>query len=224
MSLTGKSKFVGIYVLIFFYLSSNDFILHEQSKLSGINFARHLTIEGHLKFDEYSIQFPRVIKLTLKDTNIEEDSSFISDVNSIVPLIQITDLIVKENQISLNQLRLFLNLRCLTVSNLLPIRTKTFRNNQIIKLIIDDDVCDLKHIRFLLHFFPHLQSLETGIHETQFEDILRFLFSKSTDLFSLFLLNINSILFEQIRMFIQNENLIQNSTIERINGGLYLWW
>jgi hypothetical protein len=183
-----------------------------------------LTIEGHFKLNEYSIQFPRVTKLTLKDTNIEGDSSFISDMNSIVPLTQLTDLVVKENQISLNQLRLFSNLQSLTVSNLLPLRTKTFRHNKILKLVIDDDVCDLKHIRFLLQSFPYLQSLEIGIHETQFEDILRFLFSKSINLFSLFLLNINSILFEQISIFIQNENLIKNYTIERIDGGLYLWW
>ena len=199
-------------------------MLHEQSKLSGINYARHLTIDGHLELDGSSIQFPQVTKLTLKDTNIEEGSSFINRVNSIVPLTQITDLIVKDNQISLNQLRFFSNLRCLTVSNLLPLRTKTFRNNQIVKLIIDDDVCDLKHIRLLLQSFPHLQSLETGIHESQFKDILRYIFSQSTNLFSLFFLNINLILFEQICMFIRKENLVQNSTIERIDGGLYLWW
>jgi hypothetical protein len=199
----------------------------DKPTLFGRNFARHLTIEGHLRLDKSSIQFPRVTKLTLKDNNLEENPSFINHVNSIIPLTQILDLDIKENQISINQLRLFPNLQSLTLSNLSSLksqRIRTFRNNKITKLTIDDDECELKHVRVLIDLFPHLQSLEIGIEENHNAEILRFLLSKSTCLFSLFLLNINSQLIEKIQSLIKNENLLHDVTIERIHGGLYLWW
>ena len=207
---------------------SKHFVLHEridddQSKLSGANLAQQLTIEGHLDLQPYSMRFPRVIKLTLKDTKLEEDSSFLTHLNSLVTLSQITDLIITENRMSIDQLRLFPNLQSLTLSNL-PTRMRTYRNTKLIKLNIDDDVCELKHLRHLLRFFPHLQSLEIGMNEDQWKDILRLILTKSKDLFSLFLLNINSQFFEQISKFLQRENLIEDYTIERMEGGLYLWW
>lgn len=163
------------------------------------------------------------MKLTLKDTKLDEDSSFLTHLNSLVPLSQITDLIITENCISIDQLRLFSNLQSLTLSNL-PTRMKTYRNTKLIKLNIDDDVCELKHLRYLLRFFPHLQSFEIGMNEDQWKEILRLILTKSTELFSLFLLNINSQFFEEISMFLQRENLIKDYTIERLEGGLYLWW
>lgn len=216
------------YLNLFCLQRSKHFVLHEridddQSKLSGINLAQQLTIEGHLGLQPYSMRFPRVIKLTLKNTKLEEDSSFLTHLNSLVPLSQITDLIITENQISIDQLRLFPNLQSLTLSNL-PTRMKTYRNTKLVKLNIDDDVCELKHLRHLLRFFPHLQSLEIGMNEDQWKDILRLILTKSTNLFSLFLLNINSQFFEKISKFLQKENLIEDYTIERMEGGLYLWW
>ncbi len=217
---------------MFFFSRYNDFILYEQinddkPKSYGTNFARHLTIEGRLRVDKYSIEFPRVTKLTLKNNNIKENPSFINDINSIIPLTQITDLDIKDNQFSIEILHLLPNLQSLTLSNIqsLPLkRIEIFRNNQIIKVIIDDDECELKHVRFLIHLFPHLQSLEIGIDENHFKKILRFLLSKSTCLFSLFLLNVNMKLNKKIQTLIKNENLLNDYNIERIHGGLYLWW
>jgi hypothetical protein len=145
----------------------NHFILYEQINNNktisfGKNFAHHLTIEGQLRVEEYSIQFPNVNKLILK-----ENSSVIKNLNSIIPLRQITDLDIKDNQFSIEILRLLPNLQCLTLSNIFLLkskRIKTFRNNKIIKLIIDDDECQLKHIRFLINLFPNLQSIEIGIN------------------------------------------------------------
>ena len=214
----------------FFCLSrSKQFVLHERieddrSKLSGINLAHDLTIEGHLNLLQYSIQFPRVTKLILKDTRLEEDSSFLRQLNSLVPLTQITNLVVIENRMSIDQLRLFPNLESLTLPNLFPLRMKIYRNDKLIQLNIDDDVCELKHLRCLLRLFPHLQSLEIGINEDQWREILQLILTKSRHLFSLFLLNINSKLFEQMRKFLQRENFIRDYTIERMEGGLYLWW
>ncbi|CAF2463979.1 unnamed protein product [Rotaria sp. Silwood2] len=221
----------------------NHFILYEQInndicksyQTNSINFARHLTIEGHLKTDKYSIRFPRVTKLTLKNNYIEENSSFFNDINSIIPLIQITDLDIKENHFSLVELTKILsllpNLQSLTLPNILPFQSKRIettklisRYNRITKVIIDDDECELKHVHYLIHLFPRLQYLEIGIDENNLEEILRYLLSKAKSLFSLFLLNINYKVIENIQKLIKNENLIHNYTIEHIHGGLYLWW
>ena len=166
-----------------------------------------MIIEDDLKLNEYSLQFPKVTKLTLSTNNFTN-----------LPLTQITDLNIKDYQISFNQLSFFPNLQSLTLSSLPLIQKKLFRKNLITKLIIENDLCELQHIHFLLNHFPHLQFLEIGIHENQYKEILQLIFSKSTHLFSLFLLNINSELTEKIKI------LFNHYTIERIQGGVYIWW
>ncbi|CAF1152145.1 unnamed protein product [Adineta steineri] len=221
----------------------DEYVLHEKfnenkSKLyksNNINFARHLILEGCLKTNQYSIQFPRATKLTLKDDNIPKNSLFINDMKSIIPLLQITELSIKDNVLTINQfieiLCLFPNVQTLTLSNKIQLgskRTNTrqllSRNNRITHLIIDDDECQFVYIDFLIDLFPHLEYLEISLDENHLEEILRFLFLKLKYLFSLFLLNINYDTIEKIQILIKNEKLITNYTIERIHGGLYLWW
>jgi hypothetical protein len=185
-----------------------------------------------LRPDKYSIQFPRVTKLTLKDNNIEEHPSFINDMTSIVPLLQITELHIKKNEFSVDQLIQILyllpNLQSLTLANILSLGSKRTdvlsRNHRITKLIIDDDECQFKHVRFLIHLFPRLEYLEISIDENNLEKILRFLLSKLPCLFSLFLLNVNYKVIEKVQSLIKNEKLLNDYTSERIQGGLYLWW
>ncbi|CAF4217519.1 unnamed protein product, partial [Adineta steineri] len=221
----------------------DEYILHEKfhenkSKLyksNNINFARHLILEGCLKTNQYSIQFPRATKLTLKDNNIQKNLLFINDMKSIVPLLQITELSIKDNVLTINQfieiLCLFPNVQTLTLSNKIQLgskRTNTrqllSRNNRITHLIIDDDECQFVYIEFLIDLFPYVEYLEISLDENHLEEILRFLFLKLKYLFSLFLLNINYDTIEKIQTLIKNEKLITNYTIERIHGGLYLWW
>lgn len=193
-----------------------------------------MTIEGRLRPDKYSIQFPRVTKLTLKDNNIEENPLFINDMTGIVPLLQITELHIKKNEFSVDQLIQILcllpHLQSLTLANILSLgskRTDTTdvlsRNNRITKLIIDDE-CQYEHVRFLIHLFPRLEYLEISIDENNLEKILRFLLSKLPCLFSLFLLNVNYKVIEKVQSLIKNEKLLNDYTSERIQGGLYLWW
>jgi hypothetical protein len=92
------------------------------------------------------------------------------------------------------------------------------RNNKIRKLIIDDDECEVKHVHFLIYLFPYLEYLEIGFNENNLQEILRELLSKSKYLFSLFLLNVDYKIIEKV------EILVKDYTIERIHGGLYLWW
>jgi hypothetical protein len=175
-----------------------------------------------------------VTKLTLKDNNIEENPLFINDMTGIVPLLQITELHIKKNEFSVDQLIQILcllpHLQSLTLANILSLgskRTDTTdvlsRNNRITKLIIDDE-CQYEHVRFLIHLFPRLEYLEISIDENNLEKILRFLLSKLQCLFSLFLLNVNYKVIEKVQSLIKNEKLLNDYTSERIQGGLYLWW
>lgn len=202
----------------------HHFILYEpindhQPIFDKKNFARHLTIEGHLPLKNYSIRFPRVTKLTLTDNSV-----IIKDLNSMIPLTQITDLEIKTDEFSIEILHNFPTLQSLTISNIFSFQSKDveiFRNNnKISKLIIDDDEYNLKQIHYLLNLFPYLQILEISINENQYKKILEVLLNQSTNLFSLFLLNINTKLIEKIEILLKNKNY----TIERIHGGLYIWW
>jgi len=151
---------------------------------------------------------------------------------SIVPLLQITELHIKKNELSVDQLIQILcllpHLQSLTLANILSLGSKRTdvlsRNNRITKLIIDDDECQFKHVRFLIHLFPRLEYLEISIDENNLEKILRFLLSKLPCLFSLFLLNVNYKVIEKVQSLIKNEKLLNDYTSERIQGGLYLWW
>jgi hypothetical protein len=201
---------------------------------NSINFAHHLTIEGHLKAKEYSIRFPRVTKLTLKDINTEETSLCTNDINFLLPLIQIKDLCISDRQFSIDQLIELLslspNVQSLTLSEKLTLQSKQTRiYNKITKLFIDDDQCKLEDVQFLIHLFPRLQCLEIGIKENNLQDIVRFLLSKSNvksprDLFSLFLMNANDTTTREVLRLISPEKLVNDYTAENVRGGLHLWW
>lgn len=197
------------------------------------NFARHLTIEGCLNTRKYGIRFPRVTKLTLKNDSMQSILSFFNGLNGFISFVQITDLEIKNDNISIVQLTKILsllpNLESLTLLNIMPFQSKRNKNllmsyNKLRKLIIDEDNCDIEHLQILIELFPCLQYLEISINENNLEEILRCLLLQFECLFSLFLLNINYDTIEKIQTLINKEPLIDNYTIERIHGGLYLWW
>lgn len=200
---------------------------------SNKNFARHLTIEGCLNTRKYGIRFPRVTKLTLKNDSMQSILSFFNGLNGFISFVQITDLEIKNDNISIVQLTKILsllpNLESLTLLNIMPFQSKRNKNllmsyNKLRKLIIDEDNCDIEHLQILIELFPCLQYLEISINENNLEEILRCLLLQFECLFSLFLLNINYDTIEKIQTLINKEPLIDNYTIERIHGGLYLWW
>ena len=243
--LTGRNKAIIIFnsSIVFilkrykcftlFELIDND--KYKSCGYNSINLARHLTIEGRLQTAKYSIQFPCVTKLTLKDNHIDENPLFMNNVNSLVSLTRIIDLNVINSQLSITQLIEILsvlpNLQSLTLPNALSFSSKRnlnihllSRNNQIRKVIIDDDECEIEHVQFLIQIFSRLQCLEIGVNENKLEQILQFLLTKSEYLFSLFLMNTNWKVIENIRKLIKKKNLLHDYTIEHIHGGLHLWW
>ena len=177
------------HVILYEQINENDYQSYPNNH---INYARHLTIEGQFRSEKCLIQFPHVKKLTLK-----ENPLFINDMNSIIRLTQITNLDIKDKQLSTNDLIDILhslsNLQSLTLASILPLESKRnratnfiSRNNKIRKLIIDDDECEVKHIHFLIYLFPYLEYLEIGLNENNLRVILRELLCKSKYLFHYF--------------------------------------
>jgi len=201
-----------IYMKCFNSIGNHFQFYNHQPKLIGRIDCQYLSIEEDFNLNDYSIEFPHVKYLTLKNRNL----SCLNDLQSMILFTQITSLILKNASISLNQLLLFPNLKDLSTPSFTSYRTN--KNFPIRKLILDEDICQLGHVRFLSQHFPQLERLEICINELDYAAILEICFLKFISLCSLFLLNINSSLKEQIQVAFVNVH------IERIHGGLNLWW
>ena len=199
----------------------------------------HLTIGGQSVIDKCLVRFPNIIELTLIENHIEKIDRFINNFNRIVPLSQLTHLIIKHQDLTISQLIEILdvspNIESLTfngVSHLIihPLSVKDIdltrlmsKKNKITEMIMTYQ-CTLEHILFFVDLCPRLQRLEIDIDETQLEPIVQFLLSNNVpDLFWLNLMN-GSIQIEQIQTIIERNKLLHDYVVRKPLMSSYLWW
>ena len=211
---------------------------------TGFNAARHITIMGNQAAVDCLLRFPCAIQLTLNDYNAENRPSFIDDLNRIVPLAQLTRLVIMGYSISISKLPELLyhvpNTHSLTFSPMPKLaadfETKQHmqnaslipQTNKIAKVTIEDD-CTLHHINFLGIICPRMECLTT--RTTKIDDlylIIRFLVQRSASSsqpgFSFCVRNVDEISFKELRTTIFDEKLLNDYLFERVNRGLYLCW
>ncbi|CAF3087611.1 unnamed protein product [Rotaria sp. Silwood2] len=151
-----------------------------------LNLACEVDLHNYSSITSYSIQFPRTNRLILSGENINENPSVIFDLTRLFLPTQLTELVISDKTIRLEQLQFFLdhfpNIKSLTIPTsvlyLCSPQSETkrliFNKNNIIKINLINQ-CTLEDIQILNRFCPYLHSLEIEVDKDNLELILHFL-------------------------------------------------
>ncbi|CAF4562977.1 unnamed protein product [Rotaria socialis] len=205
-----------------------------------INSVSHLTIGiDSVPMDTF-IHFPNVTKLTLIKNDIDSNRPLKINLNQIVPLMQLTRLVIRQSIFSISQLivllRLSLNIESLTFigvsftdepHSLIRRSDQAFsisNASKVTELRIDDE-CSLEYVHFFARLCPRVQNLAIVTARRQHESIVRFLLSGHLQhLFFLCLGYLSTAEGEQIERMIDRDSRIFHYTIKNHHTGWYLWW
>ncbi|CAF3989158.1 unnamed protein product [Rotaria sordida] len=159
---------------------------------TGFNLAYEVDLHNYSSIIPYSIKFLRTNRLILSGENINENPSFIFDLTHIFLPTQLTELIISDKTIRLEQLQLFLhyfpNIKLLKIPTsilyLCSPQSETkriiFNKNNIIKINLINQ-CTLEDIQILNRFCPYIHSLEIETDKENLELILYFLLRINTN-------------------------------------------
>ncbi|CAF1489053.1 unnamed protein product [Rotaria sordida] len=215
-------------------------LYHQRENFKSV---KHLNIARKIKSNRRNY-FSNVNQLTI-EYYIEtlDDDSFITNLKSMIPLKQLTKLVIKFCHFPFEEI---IKLLCLT-PNLYTLQFDTYslqeidlnftkynillqsilKKNKIENLILTG-ICSLNQIQFIVYVFSKLKYLKIGINSTEISSIIRYLLSKTHNqaqhLFYLCISNILKVCLKETKDLIKLENLLDNYSIECINQDLHLWW
>jgi hypothetical protein len=215
---------------------STEIVLRRERK-KDVESLRHIVISDPSMAVNYTCRLPQLTRLTLTGTHYKRSDSFISDLSCIVPLAQVTELVLLCDSFRMNQLiellHLAFNLRILTLlaSTRCPISdedTILLMNHESNEDMPNRGLLTLKHVQALMRVCPRLQFLEMTVNENYLELIVRFLLlldtSKSHHLCLLALRDAHHGMIRRLHKMIDVEKLIEQYTLEHISNTAYLWW
>lgn len=139
-----------------------------------------------------SIKFPKTNRLILSEKIPTQSSSLIFDLKRIFSSAQLTELVISDKNLRLEQLLLFLhhfsNIKTLTIpTTILYLNSPQsetnrliFNKNHIMKINLLNR-CTLEDIQILNRFCPYVQSLDVETENDNIEVILRFLLQINTN-------------------------------------------
>jgi hypothetical protein len=199
--------------------------------------ARHITISNPSTAVNYSYRLANISRLNLLGRFYKNNSSFISDLSRIIPLAQITELVLICDNLSMIQLtellRLSFSLQSLTLmgNTRCPIieedETVHSINKKNTKEIPNRGKLTLKHVQTVVEICPHLQYLEMTISENYLERIMRFLLlqnvSKTRRLCMLGIRDAHYGMIRRLHKMINVEKLIDDYSLQHISNTAYLW-
>jgi hypothetical protein len=215
---------------------STEIVLQRQRE-KDIESLRQMVISDPSMAVNYTHRLPHPTRLILTGTLYKTSDSFISDLSCMVPLTQVTELVLVCDSFRMNQLiellHLASNLRLLTllastccpISDEDTIRSSNYESNEDMP---NRGLLTRKHVQALMRACPCLQSLEMTVNENYLEQIVRFLLlldtSKSHRLCLLGLRDAHHGMIRRLHKMIDVEKLIEQYTLEHISNTAYLWW
>ncbi|CAF4178641.1 unnamed protein product, partial [Rotaria sordida] len=214
--------------------------LHHQRE--NFKSVKHLYIAGKIK-PNCRNYFSNVNQLTI-GYNVEmlDDDSFITNLKCMIPLKQLTKLVINLRRFPFEEI---IKLLCLT-PNLHTLQFDEYslqeidsnftkykillqyilKKNKIENLVLTGR-CSLNKIRFIVCVFSKLKYLKIGINR-KISSIIQYLLSKTHNqaqhLFYLCISTVPKVYLKETKDLIKLENLLDNYSIEFINEDLHLWW
>jgi hypothetical protein len=229
-----------------FFCRRKDFTIHwefDQETCSPIQehfkSVKHVLLGGQEILKNSAKHFPNATELTIKDGFRTPDASFSKTLNRIIPLTKLTKLAIQSSKFSFEQIlhliRFTPNLHAFKFSllSLREINSKSIeqseifqyvsKTNQIRNLELRTD-STLEEIQLIVKLFPRLEYLKIAMKKEDIYKIVRFLLSKTNDLFSLCITEIPQRCLKEFNMIIKAENLLDDYYIKFVNRDLYIWW
>ncbi|CAF1483290.1 unnamed protein product [Rotaria sordida] len=221
-----------------------NFILQEIIK-EKINFdaVYHINIENIRAITNYMNYFPNITKLTLDCNLYPICDSIGSSLTRIIPLKQITKLVIDYNTLSIMQLVHLLdftvNIHTLKLASisLNEIDSSLIQQNvtfqlvsmaNIVKNLILEEECSLEKIELLMALCPRLEDLVINGFTFSLPSIIRLLLSKSNNnnryLSSLCILEMTDGIGDSLKRVIKQEKLLDDFSIKYVYRKLFLWW
>lgn len=204
---------------------------------------RHVDIHSTNAMQLCSDDFPNATKLTLSETFDVPRDSLVTHLSRIIPLEQLTHLILNCHRFHFEQIIEFLhstpNIRTLLLDSVLLYGTNSisFEQDDIFQIVSNTNVitnltidkeCTLDKIQLIVTLFPRLEYLTINLHKEDLESITRFLLSKFNDntrhLSSLCISKQRKVLIEQMKILLESEKLLDDYILKLTNRKLYLWW
>ncbi|CAF1353483.1 unnamed protein product [Rotaria sordida] len=216
-------------------------LCHQRENFKSV---KHLTIASKIKPNCRNC-FSNVNQLTIHyyAETLDEDS-FITNLKSMIPLKQLTKLVIKSCPFPLEE---FIKLLCLT-PNLYTLQFNTYslqeidsnftkyntllqdilKKNKIENLVLTGN-CSLNQIRFIIYVFSKLKYLNIQRDSiTEISSIIQYLLSKTHNqaqhLFYLCISYFPEVCLKETKDLIKLDNLLDNYSIEYISQRLHLWW
>ncbi|CAF3881052.1 unnamed protein product [Adineta steineri] len=179
----------------------------------------------------------------ISNTPIDNFTSSFWIKRRIIPLKQLTKLVVESNPLPLT--KLIELLRCtphihtlvLKSMSLYGVNYNSIQQNQSFQLVSNTNTitnvtcngeCTLEKLQILVALFSRIQHLTTKLYANNLESCVRFLLEKTNQntnhLCLLSLLSAYKIWYTRLRTLIESETLLDDYMLKMIDWNLYLWW
>ncbi|CAF4682709.1 unnamed protein product [Rotaria sp. Silwood2] len=209
----------------------------------NLNSVKHVCIRGEKYItNNRENYFPNVTQLTIKCYIKTFDESFKMTLNHMIPLTQLTTLVIElyssfEDIVKLLSFTPYLytlKLRSLSLNEInlnLITQSEIFQyvsNTNKIKNLDVDDCHSLDNVQLIVNLLPQLEYLKTRVNRKEIKELIRFLLSKSNmKTRHLFLLCISDVPMsypKELKTLIKLENLLHDYCMKYLNRDLYIWW
>jgi hypothetical protein len=210
---------------------------------NNLNAVKHVYICSK-QAKNYSVNyFPNATELTIEKYFQTPDDSISTTLNRVVPLNQLTKLVIECYSFPFEEIiqliRFIPNLSSLKL-DLLSINDNSYKlikeseafsyvskMNKIKNLDIRD-WCKLKKFKLIIHLFPQLKYLKTGMDRKEMGEIMRYLLTKKNyqtpQLVFLCISGTPKICLKELTRLIKLEHLLDQYWMKFVNRDLYLWW
>jgi uncharacterized membrane protein len=212
---------------------------------NSVHSCRHILVENQWINNNSSIRFPYATKLTLAGDYAAEIPSLVHNLNSIISVAQITELVLDYTYLFMYKLfqilRYVPNINSLTIPQTALIQSHILTENEnetirilskkshITKVMTTGSDCTLKQVRFLFNLCPQIEYLTMDLAHTNAELIMQFLITKMKENNYRFCLcviprwNSNNELTTKIYSALEQEKLLDNHSINYLDGTIHLW-
>ena len=221
---------------------SADAIRLDSSK-THLKSVRHVRIQSEKAMVSCGHYFPNAIELTLEDGFTTHLGSISANLNRLLPLRQLTKLVIEIHYFSFVKLIELLysmaNIHTLVLESM-PLygitkdsieQNETFRvisNRNTITNITFKDLCTLDQIQLLIALCPRVQHLTIHIRARDLEPFARSLFKSAShhapSLNSVSFRRASSCWLRKLDMLIQSERLLNEHMLTHNDSTLHLWW
>ncbi|CAF3967485.1 unnamed protein product [Adineta steineri] len=213
------------------------------SKETHLKSVQQLKIQNVKETINCKYYFPNATTLTLQNKLSRTYNLISVNISRVIPLKQLTKLVIESNPISLTKLIELLHCTphihtlVLKSMSLYGVNYNSIQQNQSFLLVSNTNTitnvtfngeCTLEKLQILVALFPRIQHLTIKPHTKHLESCTRFLVEKTNrntnHLCSLCLLTTAKNWLTRLNTLIASETLLDDYMLKMIDWNLYLWW